>query len=150
MTTLLIVTWMLGLAQGPHPGLVVFTDPYCMDHEANPTAFLGLCSLICSMSFLWNRDEAPTLTHTPCLMRFSVHKSIQVRPWSVRPVISRCIGKVAGGRGEVRGQTVLCVYSLVQSVCVCGSPGPADTGTIQSSVPEEARCQRRRNWRLPI
>lgn len=47
------------------------------DHEANPMAFLGLCSLISSMSFLQNRDEGPTPTHTPCLMRFLVHKSIQ-------------------------------------------------------------------------
>lgn len=68
----------MDVAQGPYTGLAVFTDPYLTDHEANPTAFLGLCSLICSMSVLGNRNEAPTPTCTPCLIWLLVHKSIRV------------------------------------------------------------------------
>lgn len=59
MPALLIVTWMAGQAQGPHVALEVFTDPYLTDHKANPVGFLGLCSLISSMSFLRTEMKPP-------------------------------------------------------------------------------------------
>lgn len=64
MTTLLIVTWVAGLAQGPHAVLPVFPDPYLTDHEANPMGFLGLCSLISSMSVLQLEMQPLPDSHT--------------------------------------------------------------------------------------
>lgn len=59
MPALLIIIWMVGLAQGLHVVLEVFTDPYLTDHKANPVGFLGLCSLIYSMSFLRTEVKPP-------------------------------------------------------------------------------------------